>query len=273
MRNDKFMDLRQILSQPEQQVLWALHFAGASPREQPLKANRVLIVALQRANQWSPEAEAALGRCSTTTPIVNKWDEILIGLVCEERAGRQLVHSRLWGNWGTTGPGPCHPNYRECQLSLEGQRLVVERIDTIPRTLADPELGSLVWNPNECWWQGAIDWQTRRLPLCVYQIVPGSPFQLEASRRTLRGALRNEPNIQRAILVEARLGQITVGSDCDSACARPLTLKRIVLRTDGGGRLEYELKTSPTYEVDVRLDQDGNWGDPDIYGPDGPVYV
>lgn len=249
------------LKETEREILIALHKAAASPRSVPQTASTVLLHALYRIGRCTAEAEEALqGRKTMELPaFVEELDRALMGLVQRPRNGLRLVEGG-WGNWGGWhgSSSPCHPRFRECRLSVDGQRLVLEALKIMPESVEDPVLGHLVWNSTECWWEGKLNDPPTQIAL--YQDVPGIPFSPDLPRQTLRAIRERESHIRQATAAAAaNPDNVFYRSEASSLpppiaedeLSQRLTLFRIVLNARGGARMDYLAKGWHTCEIEV----------------------
>jgi hypothetical protein len=240
--------LWQELTELERILLITLHESGATPWGDSDKALPILM----KAVKYSPTAP--LG--DPLPPELQQLDDALVGLVRKPCAGRQLVLGQ--GDYGH----PCHPAFRECRLSTEGQSLVLEALGIAPDAIDDEILGSLRWNSSQSRWDGAIELPPGspiRLSIC--QAIPGTPFDIGQVRQTFTAVKPREARLRRiaaagALEPEAR--------DCGGLAAvskkelhRQLVLRAISIFADGRAVATYDAQVWAGHEIVLSLNAKG----------------
>jgi hypothetical protein len=250
------------LNESERLILISLHFAGASPRKMPLKAAPILVHSLRRSGRWTEEVEGALvGKKADWPPIADELDNALVGLVQRPRQGQQLIEG--WGNYGPpeASSPPCHPLFRDCRLSLTGQRLVLDGLGIVPATIHDEALGTLFWNSSQCWWERKIDLAGRAtIELSLYQAIPGSPLDLKATRESFWNICERQEGIRQDTAARALEPEtwLFYAKDLEDSSPRSkeellrnLVLHRIQLDAEGGGEVCFNASNVFTIEAEV----------------------
>ena len=255
----------------------ALHGLGASPRSFPRKAILVLERALALCGLSTQAAELLRSMPSQLSPVVQEFDDALIALVQRPRSGRYLIQGQ-WGNWGQTEAvsAACHPAFRECRLSPDGQTLVLEALGFEPDPIHDPILGRLIWNRAECWWEGKVEapsGATVQVAIAIYQDVPGTHLDLSAARQTLAAIRGGELRIRQAIAGEALKPDRLAYPDefkpppliTQHELETCLRLCRIVLNAGGGARIVYVVNGWDGCEIEVWVTVEGRVEDIWVY--------
>jgi hypothetical protein len=265
----------------EQQILLALHSCGASPhKKEAPKAAEVLVHALVQCGRWTYDAESALRAMKEPMPpCLEELDRALVALVQHPRDNLRLVDGYGWlGNWGRADGSrqPCHPLFRECQISLEGLRLVLEVQGIVLGPIEDDILGTLPWNPLECWWERARTGPDGRgHGIYYYQDTPGLPLQLEPARATLRAFLATEQALRELTAVRALQPKAFLCPKKEAARLQAISLEElighlilvdIVLHPEGGAILTYRAECWEGWHVDLDIDVEGQCEHVFVYG-------